>query len=139
MIDNAPQKSSLLKKALMSNAVFSAVSGTAMALAAPWLSERMGIPETMILRVIGISLLGFAVALFLNAKRAETDRKQAWVAVGLDFAWVIGSVALVSLQILTVFGNWAVAAVADLVLLLALAQALGLHRTASRSVEVNNP
>ena len=139
MIDNAPQKSPLLKKALMSNAVFSAVSGTAMALGAPWLSEKMGIPGAMILRVVGLSLLGFAVTLFLNATRAEIDRKQAWAAVGLDFAWVIGSVVLVSLQVLTASGNWAVVAVADVVLLLALAQALGLRQAASRSAGVNNP
>jgi len=138
MIDSARQKSSFLKKALLSNAVFSAVSGTAMALAAPWLSEGMGISEAIILRVIGVSLLGFAVVLFLNATRTDIDRKQAWAAVVLDFTWVIGSVALVALQMLTAAGNWAVVAVADVVLVLAVAQALGLRRAAPRSTEVNN-
>ena len=132
MIDNEGQKSSLLRKALMSNAVFSALSGSLITIAAPWLSERMGIPQPMILRVVGISLLGFAAALLWNATRHEIDRKQAWAAVGLDFTWVLGSAVLVSLQLLTTSGNWAVVAVADVVLLLALAQALGLRRAASR-------
>lgn len=99
MIDNARQKSSLLRNALMSNAAFSALSGSLITIAAPWLSEGMGIPEPMILRVVGVSLLGFAAALLLNATRHEIDRKQAWVAVGLDFTWVLGSAVLVSIAV----------------------------------------
>ncbi len=132
MIDRARQKSSLLRKALMSNAAFSGLSGLVLTIAAPWLSERMGIPEPMILRVVGVSLIGFAAALILNATRPEIDRKQAWLAVCLDFTWVLGSIVLLSLQLLTASGNWAIVAVADVVLLLALAQALGLRRTAPR-------
>ena len=105
MLENARQKSSLLKKALMSNAAFSGLSGSVLTIAAPWLSQRMGIPEPMILRVVGVALLGFAAALLLNATRHEIDRKQAWATVGLDFAWVFGSVVLVSLQLLTASGN----------------------------------
>ena len=132
MLENARQKSSLLRKALMSNAAFSGLTGSLLTTAAPWLSERMGIPEPMILRVAGVSLLGFAAALLLNATRHEIDRKQAWAAVGLDFTWVLASVILVSLQLLSASGNWAVVAVADVVLLFALAQGLGLRRAASR-------
>ena len=131
MIENKRQKSSLLRKALMSNAAFSGLTGSFLTIAAPWLSQRMGIPEPMILRVAGVSLLGFAAALLLNATHHEIDRKQAWAAVGLDFTWVLGSVVLVSLQLLTLSGNWAIVAVADIVLLFALAQALGLRRVAS--------
>lgn len=131
MIENEGRKSSLLRKALLSNAAFSGLTGLLLTIAAPWLCQRMGIPEPMILRVVGVSLLGFAAALLLNATRREINRKQAWAAVGLDFTWVIGSVVLVSLQLLTASGNWAVAAVADFVLLFALAQALGLRRVAS--------
>ena len=58
-------------------------------------------------------------------------RKQAWVAVGLDFAWLFESVVLISVQLLTASGNWAVVALADVVLPFALAQALGLRRAAS--------
>lgn len=132
MIDHARQTSSLLRNALFSNAAFSALTGSLLILAAPWLGERMGIPQAMILRVIGLSLLGFAVALFVNARRAEVDRIQAWIAVGLDFTWVLLSVLLVSIQVLTVSGNWTVVAVADIVLLFALAQALGIRKSTSR-------
>ena len=135
MIEKTRQTTSLLRKALISNAAFSGLSGTTLFVAAPWLSEGMGIPQSIILRVVGLSLLGFAVALILNATRAEVNRRQAWIAVALDFAWVLGSAALVSLQLLTASGNWAVVVVADVVLVLALAQTIGLRRAASRSQE----
>ena len=132
MIEKTRQTTSLLRKALISNAAFSCLSGTTLFVAAPWLGEEMGIEQSIILRVVGLSLLGFAVALILNATRAEVDRRQAWIAVALDFAWVLGSAALVSLQLLTASGNWAVVVVADVVLVLALAQTIGLRRAASR-------
>ena len=105
MIDNARQKSSLLTKALMSTAAFSGLTGSLLTIAAPWLSQRMGIPEPMILRAVGVSLLGFAAALLWNATRHQIDRKQAWAAVGLDVTWVLGSVVLLSLQLMTASGN----------------------------------
>ena len=105
MIDNARQKSSLLRKALMSNAAFSGLTGSLLTITAPWLSQRMGIPEPMILRAVGVSLLGFAAALLWNATRHQIDRKQAWAAVGLDVTWVLGSVVLLSLQLMTASGN----------------------------------
>ena len=47
---------------------------------------------------------------------------------GLDTAWVVGSAIVLVMGILTTAGNVAVAVVADVVLLLSVAQFVGLRR-----------
>ena len=77
---------------------------------------------------IGVSLLVFAVGLLRNSSRLEVNQAEAWTAVAMDLAWVAGSVAVISTGALTVGGNWLVAVVADVVLLFAVLQVMGLRR-----------
>lgn len=70
----------------------------------------MEILQTMILRLAGLFLHGFAMAQFLKPTRAKTDMKQVWVAVGFDFTWVLRSADLASEQLPAASRKWVFAA-----------------------------
>ena len=126
-------RDSLLRRALRGNALFSALSGLTLLVAAGPLAPVLGVPG-LALRVVGAVLLPFAVGLWLNARRATVVRAEAWLAVALDLAWVGGSVALIGAELwpLETAGVVAVIAVAAVVLGFAGLQALGLVRAAAR-------
>ena len=90
------------------------------------------------MRATGAALLPFAWGLAHNARRTVVDRTEAWIAVALDAGWVAGSAALVVSELLplTRAGFWAVVGVAEVVLLCAALQALGLQRAQRRAVPV---
>lgn len=119
---------SLLRNAMRSNALFSTVSGLTLVLAAERLSSLIGVPSKWILIGIGLALIGFAIGLFLNARKGQLNIAEAGVAVALDFAWVAGSAVLLSASVLTPSGDALVTAVGAVVLLLAVLQLLGLQR-----------
>ncbi|MEM7311386.1 MAG: hypothetical protein AAF682_32275 [Planctomycetota bacterium] len=128
----------LLRRALLGNAAFSTACGLLLALGGGALAPVFGAPA-LALRAVGLVLLPFAYGLWQNARRAEVHRAEAWTAVVLDAGWVAGSAALVALELwpLTFAGTWAVVAVADVVLLFAVLQALGLRRSATRPAEAH--
>jgi len=121
----------LLRRALLGNAAFSTLCGVTLLVAAGSLAPLLGIP-TLALRITGLALLPFAFGLFQNARREKVQRGEAWLAVVLDGAWVLGSAALVLADLwpLQTAGVWAVLVVAEVVLLCAILQAVGLKRTA---------
>lgn len=118
----------LLRLSLMSNATFSGVSGAALIAAAVPLSELLGSGPPVILTIVGGSLLVFAIGLLAMARQPAIDHRLAWLAVGLDLAWVLMSGALLLAGVFTLTGSWIVAIVADIVLLFAILQTLGLRR-----------
>lgn len=126
----ATQPNRMIKNALRSNALFSGICGLVFILAASSLSRVLGTVDPLILRIAGGSLLIFAMGLVINSASNPISRGQAWAAVILDLIWVCGSGVLIALQILTTPGNWAVAIVADVVLVFAVLQALGLRKLA---------
>ena len=121
----------LLRRALLGNAVFSTLTGLTLLTVAEPLGTVFGVPP-IALRVIGLGLLPFAVGLIRSATRERVERFEAWLAVVLDLAWVAGSALLVLGEIwpLRAAGTWAVVVVANVVLVFALLQALGLKRSA---------
>ena len=131
MSESNTRSEQLLRTALKSNGVFSTVTGMAFIVAAGPIAERIGLDYPWLLMVIGASLLIFAFGLFRNAMAASVDLLEARIAVALDFAWVLGSVVVVALGVLSTTGNWGVAIVADIVLVFAIAQAIGVRRIQS--------
>lgn len=121
-------ESQFLRRALQANGVFSGVSGLILILGAGPLSELIGISVSSVLIGIGVALIFYAVGLFRNAAREQVSRIEAWMAVIMDLAWVVGSAALIFLGVLTVTGNWVVAGVADIVLLFGILQWVGLRK-----------
>ena len=118
----------LLKKALTGNAVFSVVSGVAILFANRWLVKFLGLPDNVSLALLGISLVVYALLLWLNAQKAKIKITGAWVAIVMDVVWVIGSYALIVVVPFSVGGKWVVALVAELVLAFAVLQWMGVRR-----------
>ncbi len=128
-------ESMLLRRVLQANAVFSTISGPALIIGAKPLSRLMGIDHWWILAVIGVVLLAFAVGLVLNSRRDIIVEKEVVQAIVSDGVWVLGSVIVAFIGVLTTAGIWMVAIVACLVLSFAILQAAGLRklrRAASR-------
>jgi hypothetical protein len=118
----------LLKKALTGNALFSVVSGVAILFANRWLVKFLGLPDNVSLALLGISLVVYAMLLWLNARKAKIKIAGAWVAIVIDVVWVIGSYALIVVVRFSVGGKWVVALVAELVLAFAVLQWMGVRR-----------
>ena len=88
----------------------------------------LGLPESVNLITMGISLLVFAVTLVVFARKKPIKLLDAWIAVLLDLAWVIGSYPLLFVVPFCTTGKWIVGIVAEVVLLFALMQWLGIRR-----------
>ncbi len=120
--------SKLLRRALRMNGVFSTVSAAVFLAAAKPLTEWIGLNSQLWLIATGISLLVFAVGLFLIAARAQLSVPEAGAAVALDLGWVLGSVVLLELGLFTAGGSVAVGALAAVVFTFAVMQFLGLRQ-----------
>jgi hypothetical protein len=120
----------LLKRALTGNAVFSLLSGLVIVFANRWLVNFLGLSASISLGLgaIGISLVVYAVLLCLSTRRSHIRISNAWLAVVMDVLWVLGSCALVMVVPFSAAGKWTVILVADLVLLFAILQWLGIRR-----------
>jgi hypothetical protein len=128
MNQSVEERQGLLKKALTGNAVFSVVSGVAILFANRWLVKFLGLPEKVSLATVGISLIVFAGLLWLNARRSRIKISDAWVAVIMDSAWVVGSYTLIFVVPFSAGGKWIVALVAELVLAFAIVQWMGIRK-----------
>jgi hypothetical protein len=118
----------LLRGSLRGNAAFSALSGLACLVAAGPLSVALGVPDPRWLAGLGVNLVAFAGLLGVLAARRPIHLPSTWIVVALDLLWVVGTVPLVLADGLTRTGNLVAVAVADVVLVLALLQYLGIRR-----------
>lgn len=120
--------SGLLRASLRANALFSACSGMVLVLVPAGLAAAFGGFDSRLLSAAGFSLIGFAGLLTLLASRREIRPSVALTVVGLDVAWVLGSGVVLLAGVLSVAGSWAVAGVADVVLVFAGLQLVGVRR-----------
>ena len=88
----------------------------------------MGLPSSVNLLVLGAGLIVFAVTLVINARKQKVKKSDAWIAVCMDLTWVLGSYVLIFIVPFSTAGKWLVGVVAELVLLFALLQFLGIRR-----------
>ena len=93
-----------------------------------WLVKFLGLPEKVSLATLGISLIVFAGLLWVNARRSRIKISDAWVAVIMDSAWVVGSYTLIFVVPFSAGGKWIVALVAELVLAFAIVQWMGIRK-----------
>jgi hypothetical protein len=121
-------KSNLLRRALQADSAVSALSGLILIVAAKPLSVFLGVRLPAILIGVGISLLLYAAGLFRNARRENINQTEAILTVILNGAWVAGSAIVIFMGVLTTIGNWLVAIVADVVLLFAVLQFVGIRK-----------
>jgi hypothetical protein len=128
MKDSNNEQQQLLRRALLANASFSTISGLVLVLAERGVVRLLGLPETINLIALGISLLVFAAILMLFARKKPIKLLDAWIAVILDAVWVIGSYPLLLVVPFSTSGKWVVGIVAEVVMVFALLQWLGIRR-----------
>src|SRR5258708_6680331 len=97
-----------LRMAVMGNALFSASSGLTLILAGHRVVRLLGLSEAVNLLTMGISLLVFAVPLVVFARKNPIKVSDAWIAVLLALAWVIGSYPLLFVVPFSTTGKWIV-------------------------------
>ena len=124
-------KNSMLHIAIRSNAIFCDISALVMVVAAKPLASFLGLSNPAILVGIGLVLFAWALMLFWGSMQVQVPRWLAWLAIDGDLAWVAASaiVLLLPASPLSVAGKWAIAISADVVLVFAIWQFVGLRRT----------
>jgi len=118
----------LLRKALLGNALFSALSGLTLLFAQKSVLRILGLFNRVSLVVLGVGLIIFAATLVVNARRQRVKTSDAWVAVLMDVAWVLTSYVLIFVLPFSMEGKWVIGVVAELVLLFAILQFVGIRR-----------
>src|SRR5215470_16952569 len=118
----------LLRKALIGNALFSTLSGLTILFAQRWVLRILGLSSSVNLLILGVGLIVFAVTLVINAQKHQVKKSDAWIAVLMDLAWVVGSYVLIFLVPFSPMGKWVVGIVAEVVLLFAVLQFVGIRR-----------
>ena len=132
MNESVRDRQGLLRYALVGNATFSTTTGLFIVVAHEWIARLLGLPGGRGLLGLGIGLLVFAMTLLINARRPELRLAEAWAVVLMDLAWVAGSYVILLVAPFTVEGKWVIAIVADLVLMFAVLQWMGIHRIQSQ-------
>jgi hypothetical protein len=121
--------SSLLRRALLADAVASAATGLLLALGAQHLSGLLGLPVAL-MRYAGLSLLPFAAIVLLVGLRAQLPRIPVLAIIAYNALWTIDSLALLASGLVapTLFGATFLVAQAVTVGALAALQWIGLKR-----------
>jgi len=124
--------SSLLRNALYGNSAFSFTSGLAFLLSSKAIAAFLGISASWVMLALGVGLVLYGVEIFMGARSQPVHTGIARFAVYADFAWVALSAALIftNLVAFTTAGKWAIAIVADIVLVFAILQFMGVRRLA---------
>jgi len=122
--------SSLLRNALIGNSIFCTTSGIAFTLFSASIAAFLGLSASWVILVLGIVLVLYGIEVFYFARKDLIDKAFAKLVIGADVAWVIGSALLIftTLVIFTTPGKWAIAIIADIVLVFAVLQYVGLKR-----------
>jgi hypothetical protein len=134
MPNSSKERQQLLRRALLANSLFSTISGLVLVIAQRWVVRLLGLPETINLITLGISLLLFAAILVVFARKKPIKLLDAWIAVILDAVWVLGSYPLLFVVPFSTSGKWVVGIVAEVVMVFALVQWLGIRRIRKGSV-----
>lgn len=119
----------LLRRALLANAVFSGMSALVIVAAAGTVGRLLGSVSPGILYVFAGALALFALDLLHQIRSEELSRRRALGATISDLVWVVGSgiLLLIRPESLSQTGLVIVATVAVMVLVLAISQWIGLR------------
>jgi len=119
-----------LKTALLSNAIFSTLSGVMSIIFAHAVAELIGAGEPILYQIIGAGLLGFAGLVAWTGTRRPINTLLAALISIADFSWVAGTLLLISLTFagLQPVGILTVLAIAGVVLFFGLRQLQGIGK-----------
>ena len=101
----------LLRSTLVINGVSTDLCGLAHLAAPGALAEVLGVPAPALLAAMGGGLVLYAAGLFWTARRRPIPVAAAWAAIVLDLGWVVGSVAVIEVGVLSPIGIGLVALV----------------------------
>ncbi len=129
----------LLRRVLFSNIAFSTASASLFLIANQAVADGAGIADVMLFNLlngvdfitfIGAGLVGFALYMMYVVTRNPIDTRFVWSIVFSDFAWVGLSWLLLATGAIpfSTAGNWGVLIIADIVLLFAIGQIVGIRR-----------
>lgn len=116
----------ILRITLLSNALFSLLSGLVLLLFYQSVSQWFGVDHKITFWVLGIGLLIFAYTVFIEVKKPEPIK--VFAIIVQDLMWVIGSIVLLSFKPfgISLLGNQVIAIVAFMVFLFGVGQTIGL-------------
>lgn len=122
--------SSLLRNALYGNSIFSITSGLAFLLFSKAIANFLGLSASWVILVLGAGLVLYGWQIYSAAKAEPVNTGFVQFAVYADLAWVLGSVILIFTNLIafTTPGKWGIAIIADIVLVFAILQYVGLRR-----------
>jgi hypothetical protein len=125
-----PSKSSLLSKVLRADGVFAALSGASMLIGATTVAKLIDLETPAFLTVVGLLLLAYAGLLLYYASKESFNRRIGWLAIELNLLWVVGSYVglLLGLFPVNTAGKWAIAIIAEAVLVFAVLEFVALRR-----------
>jgi hypothetical protein len=119
----------LLRSTLVINGVSTVLCGLVLLAAPGTLAELLGVAPPALLAAVGGGLVLYAAGLFWTARRRPIPDAAAWAAIVLDLGWVVGSVAVIEVGVLSPIGTGLVAPVAAGVLIFAVLQFVGVRQT----------
>src|SRR5262245_20325418 len=122
-----PESSQLLRRALQADGAVSALSGVLLLVLPGPIASLLGAASPGLVAAVGASLVAFGAIVLRNGLRETPGRRGAALTVGANAAWVVASWILIAAGPLTRIGNWTVALVADVVLVLAILESVGIR------------
>ena len=124
------QHKSMLHTVLRFNAAFSGIFGLLFLIFPGMFAEMLGISSPIALMVTGVLLFLWEVTVFSMVREADLNPTMVWVVIAGDLVWVLGSIGLLlgGWLPLTAAGKWFVAIIADIVLVFAVVQFIGVRR-----------
>ena len=124
------QQDSLLRNALRGNSIFSTVSGLVLLFGANAVTELLGTGTPLLYMGLALGLFGWAFYVYQIVRQETINPALAWGVVAGALVWVLGSAVILLSNVfnLTNAGNWAVLIIADMVLVFAIAQTIGIRR-----------
>ena len=132
---NSSASATLLTKVLRADGAFALFSGLILIVGANPLAELIELSQAIALVVVGVVLLGYAAMLFFVAGR-NLEQAGAKLAIVLNILWVIVSYAglLFGWFPVNTAGKWAIALVAEAVLIFAIIEFIALRRVTKEVV-----
>ncbi len=109
-------KNESLRTILRANAAFAAATGAFALAATGTIAEVIGVSEHRLISAIGAALLVFAAQLmFVSGLNGKLLRRSARLISASDFAWVAGTVAIITITDLRTQGELILAGIAAIV------------------------
>lgn len=120
----------LLHRVFLVNSLSSAIAGIAFVVASNPIANLIGVANPLAVLVIGVGLLLFAAGVFYVVSQPTINRRAAWLIFELDVIWIVSSAIILLTDAfgLSTAGRWLVLILADMVVIFAIIEFIGLRR-----------